>query len=103
LLFLFNCSSDSISPTGVNVSPTGGTGSVNVKVRSGRSWTASTNRESWDWLGISSGDKGAGSGTVNYIVLQNKTGLTRTGTLTIAGKMFTVTQTAQLGERSRKK
>lgn len=95
LFFFVSCSSDSISPTSANVSAAGGTGSVNVKVKSGRAWTASANRQSWDWIGISSGEKGTGNGTVNYYVLPNKTGSARTGTLTIAGLTFTITQPAQ--------
>ena len=56
------------------------------------SWTASTNDESRDWIRISSGSMGSGNGVVNYSVLANNTGNTRTGTLTIAGQAFTVTQ-----------
>jgi hypothetical protein len=59
----------------------------------GCSWTASTNSGSWDWIGISPGWSGTGSGIVNYFVLANK-GNTRTGTLTIAGQTFTITQGA---------
>jgi hypothetical protein len=95
LFFLVNCSSDSISPTSASVSAAGGTGSVTVKVKSGKAWTALPTRESWDWIGVSSGDKGTGNGTINYFVLPNKTGGTRTGTLTIAGLTFTITQPSQ--------
>jgi hypothetical protein len=95
LLVLVNCSSDSISPTSATVSGAGGTGSVRVEIKSGQAWTASTTRESWDWIGISSGDKGTGNGTVNYFVLANKTGSSRTGSLKIAGLTFTITQQAQ--------
>ena len=95
LLVLVHCSSDSISPTSATVSAAGRTGSVSVKVKSGQAWTASTHPGSWDWIGISSGDKGTGNGTVNYFVLANKTGSLRTGSLTIAGLPFTITQQAE--------
>jgi hypothetical protein len=83
-----------ISPTGRSHGSGAETGSVSVTVGSNCSWTASTNSGSWDWIGISSGWSGIGNGTVNYFVLANNTGNTRTGTLTIAGQTFTITQTA---------
>ena len=58
----------------------------------GCSWTASTNTGSWDWIGINSGWSGTGNGTVNYFLLANNTGSTRTGTLAISGQTFTITQ-----------
>jgi hypothetical protein len=84
----------SISPTSNSFTGAAGTGSVNVTAGAGCSWTASTNSGSWAWIGISSGWSGGGNGTVNYFVLANNTGGTRTGTLTIAGKTFTITQQA---------
>ncbi|MGA3099117.1 MAG: SBBP repeat-containing protein, partial [Bryobacteraceae bacterium] len=44
------------------------------------------------WLTVTSGSSGSGSGTVNYSVTANSAGPPRTGTLTIAGQSFTVTQ-----------
>jgi hypothetical protein len=82
----------SISPFGIIFGKAGGSDSVNVTTTSGCSWTASTNSGIWDWIGINSGWSGTGNGTVNYIVLPNNTGQNRTGTVTIAGKTFTVTQ-----------
>jgi hypothetical protein len=84
----------SISPTSNTLGPEAGSGSVNMTAGTGCSWTASTNSGSWDWIGINSGWSGVGNGTVNYFVLANNTGSTRTGTLTIAGQTFTITQTA---------
>jgi C1A family cysteine protease len=84
----------SISPTSNTVTGAGGTGSVAVTAGAGCAWSASTNPGSWDWVGITSGTSGTGNGTVNYIVLANNTGGTRTGTLTIAGRTFTITQQA---------
>jgi hypothetical protein len=85
----------SISPTS-NTFAGGGqaTGAVSVFAGAGCAWTASTNAGSWDWVGITSGASGTGNGTVNYIVLANNTGSTRTGTLMIAGQTHTITQQA---------
>ncbi|HSC27807.1 MAG TPA: BACON domain-containing carbohydrate-binding protein, partial [Vicinamibacterales bacterium] len=46
------------------------------------------------WITIASGANGSGNGTVGYNVAANTTTSTRTGTLTIAGKTFTVSQAA---------
>ena len=74
--------------------PGAGSGSVNITAGPNCSWTASTNSGSWDWIGISSGWNGTGNGTVDYFVLANNTGKSRTGTLAIAGQTFTITQQA---------
>ena len=77
-----------INPTNANVAASGGTGSVNVTTQSGCSWTAVSNDA---WIHVTSGGSGTGSGTVNYSVDEN-TGSARTGTMTIAGETFTVSQ-----------
>jgi hypothetical protein len=78
----------SISPGNQNFSAAGGTGSVTVTTQSGCNWTATANQ---NFIGITSGTGGTGSGTVNYSVATN-TGNARTGTITIAGQTFTVNQ-----------
>ena len=45
-----------------------------------------------DWIVVTGGSSGAGSGTVSYQVAYNNTGRERTGTLTIAWRTFTVNQ-----------
>ena len=87
----------SISPTSNTLGSGAGTGSVNVTPNANCSWTASTNTGSWAWIAITSGWNGTGSGTVNYMVLPNNTGSSRSGYLTIAGQTFTITQQAQQG------
>jgi len=82
----------SVSSAGNTFGPGGGSGVVSVTASIGCSWTASITDRSRDWIRISSGSMGSGNGAVNYIVLANNTGNTRTGTLTIAGQAFTVTQ-----------
>ncbi len=72
---------------------TASTGSVSVTAPIGCSWTAASNS---NFLNITSGASGSGNGTVGYSVAAN-TGSTRSGTLTIAGQIFTVTQTVASG------
>lgn len=79
----------SILPTSQSFGAGGGSGNVSVTAGSGCSWTASSND---DWIRITSGSSGIGNGTVNYTVAANTSGSSRTGTLLIAGRTFTVTQ-----------
>lgn len=79
----------SISPTSKSFGSSDGTGRVTVTAPSGCYWSASS---SASWITITSGSTGNGNGTVNYSVARNTSGIQRTGTMTIAGKTFTVTQ-----------
>ncbi len=78
----------SISPTSHAIPAAGGTGSVNVTTASGCGWAATSNVP---WITITSGASGTGNGTVDYSVAADTSGA-RSGTLTIAGKTFTVNQ-----------
>ena len=80
----------SISPRSDSVPAPGGTGSVDVSTTSACAWTASSNAS---WITFSSGASGTGNGRVGYLVLPNVGG-SRTGTLTVAGETFTVSQAA---------
>lgn len=79
----------SIVPTSASYTGAGGTGSVSVAAGAGQSWVAVSNSA---FLTISSGTSGNGAGTVNYAVAANPTSSARSGTLTIAGQIFTVSQ-----------
>ncbi len=81
----------SLSSTSLGISNSGGPSSVNVIVGSGCTWTATSNTSNPNWITINSGSSGTGNGTVNFTVAANP-GSARTGTLTIAGQTFTVTQ-----------
>lgn len=78
----------SISPTSQSFNANGGSSSLSVTAPSGCAWTASSNAS---WLAITSGTSGSGNGTVFYSVQVNN-GVPRTGTLTVAGQTFTVTE-----------
>jgi hypothetical protein len=44
------------------------------------------------WITVLTGASGSGNGTVTFQVSNNNTGIQRTGTMTIAGRTFTVNQ-----------
>jgi hypothetical protein len=78
-----------INPTSQNFAASGGNGSVSVTAAAGCAWTVISNA---GWITITGGASGSGDGAVNYTVAANTTGAQRTGTITIAGQIFTVTQ-----------
>jgi sugar lactone lactonase YvrE len=79
-----------ISSTSVTIAGTAYSGSVAVTAPGGCAWTAASNAS---FLSVTSGASGSGSGSVRYSVAPNP-GASRTGTLTIAGQTFSVTQGA---------
>jgi len=78
----------SIAPQSLIFDSEGGISNVAVIAPQGCTWTALSNAS---WITISSGQSGNGPGSVRYAVAAS-TGASRTGTLTIAGQTFTVTQ-----------
>jgi hypothetical protein len=82
--------SPAITPTNQSISAAGATGNVAVSASAGCAWTAISNAA---WLTITGGTSGAGDGTVVFSVAANS-GVGRTGTVTIAGQTFSVTQAA---------
>jgi hypothetical protein len=80
----------SLTPTSATFPASGGTGTVTLTTQQGCPWSVSS---SVAWITITSSTIGAGPATVTYSVAANA-GATRTGTLTIAGKTLTVTQSA---------
>jgi Bacterial pre-peptidase C-terminal domain/Putative binding domain, N-terminal/Viral BACON domain len=81
-----------ITPTARNFTASGGSDMVGVTTSAGCTWTASNNGNTW--ITITSGASGTGSGPVNYTVAANPNTSPRTGTMTIAGQTFAVTQDA---------
>ena len=78
----------SISPDTRSLPASGGSGTVAVTGGTGCAWTATRNAS---WITITSGASGTGNGTVNFTVPATS-GPSRSGTLTIAGRTFTVNQ-----------
>jgi len=79
-----------ISPTSSNLpSAIAASGFIAVTAGTGCNWTATSN-DAWITIGV--GASGTGNGTVTYNVTQNTSTTPRTGTLTIGGNTFTITQ-----------
>lgn len=77
-----------ISPDAQSVAPSGATGNVSVTAPAGCAWSAVSNQP---WISITAGASGSGNGTVTFTAAST-TGPGRSGTLTIAGRTFTVNQ-----------
>jgi uncharacterized protein (TIGR03437 family) len=86
-----NGCSYSISPTGQSFAATGGAGSITVSAPAGCAWTAASNNS---WITVTAGSSGSGGGTVNYSVAANSSSTPQTGTITIAGQRFIITEAA---------
>jgi len=80
----------SLSAASASLPGEGGAGSVGVNALSGCAWTAVSNV---NWVTITAGAAGNGSGNVGFSVAAQSGG-SRSGTLTIAGQTFTITQSA---------
>jgi hypothetical protein len=79
----------SIAPMAQAVGVGGGMVSVTVTASDSCAWTAVSNAP---WITVTAGANGAGSGAVQFTADANATGAPRSGTLTIAGQTFTLTQ-----------
>jgi hypothetical protein len=80
-----------LAPGTQTIAIAGGSGTVAVTAATGCAWSVT---DVPIWITITSGANGNGNGTVNYSVAANPNGTPRTGTLTVAGQTFTVTQQA---------
>lgn len=89
ILGSFQTGTLSVSPTQLQLPPTGGTGAISVSANTGCPWKAVSNDS---WLTITSGASGMGSGTVSFSVTKAKGKSGRTGTLTIGGNTVFVKQ-----------
>jgi len=81
-----------ISPTSTSIAATGGSGSITVSTGTGCAWTASRND---GWITVTSGASGSGNGSVAFTVAAN-TGGARTGSISVAGQTFSVSQAAEV-------
>ncbi|HEY3883613.1 MAG TPA: BACON domain-containing carbohydrate-binding protein [Vicinamibacterales bacterium] len=78
-----------VSPSSQDVAQPGGSGAVTMTASDGCAWTAASNAP---WITVTAGATGSGSGTVQFSVDVNTTGAPRSGTIAIAGQVFTVNQ-----------
>jgi hypothetical protein len=82
-----------LSSPDINISSAAFTGYLTVTASSSNcSWTAAAT--STGWLQITSGGSGTTTGQIGYSTSANTTAAIRTGTITVGGKAFTVTQAA---------
>ena len=79
----------SLTPSSATVDLDGGSGTVNISVAAGVSWSTSSNS---DWISVTTAS-GTSSSSVSYTVDPNPGVTVRTGSITIAGQTFSVTQT----------
>src|SRR5271157_2266529 len=77
-----------LGATSASPAAAGGAATVTVTAGAGCAWTATSNAT---WISVTAGASGSGNGTVGYSVAANS-GVARTGTMTIAGFTFTVSQ-----------
>jgi hypothetical protein len=82
-----------LSSTSTSVAPAGGSASVQVTTASGCAWSAAS---SVPWVIVTAGQSSTASGVVAYSVEANS-GAGRTGTMVIAGQVFTINQAAGSG------
>lgn len=88
----------SLSPTDKSFTTDGGWESLSVTASSDNcAWTATTDHS---WIFFDSSYSGSGNGKVNYAVVANTAATSRTGTISIAGQTFTVTQDGVGGTNS---
>jgi hypothetical protein len=80
----------SVSPTAHTLPAEGGSGSVAVVAGAGCAWTATSQA---DWITVTGGSSGSGTGSVLFQAAPLSSG-SRTGTMTVADQIVTVTQTA---------
>jgi hypothetical protein len=81
----------SVTPAFADIAADGGSRTVTVTTQPDCSWTAISNAS---FIVVTGGSSGSGSGTVTYAVNGNLSPQSRTGTLTVAGTVVTVTQAA---------
>ncbi|MEP7337593.1 MAG: putative Ig domain-containing protein, partial [Acidobacteriota bacterium] len=80
-----------LAPTAASFVVAGGGSTVGVTTSATCAWTAVSNDA---WIIITGGSSGTGNGTVSYTVAANAAAAPRTGSMTIAGQTFPVSQAA---------
>ena len=79
-----------ISPASSSMPRAGGTGTVQITASAGGCGRTATTAHAW--ITITAGATGSGSGTLAYSVAANNTTSSRTGTILVANRSFTVVQ-----------
>ena len=79
-----------LSPPSANVAATGGSGTITVTASQSSCTRMAT--ASADWITISFGQTGTGNGSIGYSVAANTSSTARSGTITVGGASFAITQ-----------
>jgi len=82
-----------ISATNAEFGKDEATGTLTVTAPADCSWTAESHVS---WLSVASGQQGSGTGSVSYAVARNTDSGARTGTITVAGRTFSVWQSGDV-------
>src|SRR5207249_588314 len=78
-----------LTPGAASVASIGGTATFNIAAPAGCSWTTATTAT---WITIVSAGSGSGAGVVGISAAANPASDARSGTVTVGGQIFTVTQ-----------
>lgn len=87
----------SLSATALTFPADGGTGQVQVNTAAACGWSAQSQA---DWITLTAGMSGQGSGTADFQVAPNPGRFTRTGSLTVAGQTVSITQKGRRNAKS---
>jgi len=87
----------SISEMSKSFGPSSSSGNIVVSTGAGCTWIAASSTSSASWITVTSGSSGSGNGTANYSVSANSNATSRTGTITVAGQIYTITQSGSVG------
>lgn len=83
-----------VSPTTASFPAAGGNGSITLTTSSNCAWSS---RSNVGWItGLATSSSGSGNAVLPYTVAPNSTTSSRTGTLTIAGRTVTITQSGSV-------
>lgn len=80
-----------LSSSSTTIGSAGGTGDIGITTQAACEWTSTSNAA---WITITGGASGIDSGTTSYSASANTGSLERSGTITIADQVFTITQSA---------
>lgn len=83
-----------LQPASADLTKDAASGTFAVRAPAGCAWTATSTAP---WLLVSSGGTGSGDGSVTYAVTRNTEIGGRTGTITVAGQVFTLRQQGDVG------
>lgn len=83
-----------LSPGSADFNKDGGPGTFSVAAAPGCAWTATSSAA---WVTIDGTNQGSGNGTVSYTVSRQLAVSSRTATLEVAGRTFTVRQSGDAG------